>query len=173
KKTFAKWGLKLGLSTVVQRQEAAQSFILGGFDGEKSLPRNGYLRFAWATSQGEISNGVNASGFDATDAKHDGNAYSLELQEPLNFHEAIVHARFASASAGFLNPFGSTITPGSRRGEVAFEFKPRRGAALRFGLVKENNRTANVDNKRFTFSVAGDQIIKERFRLHFGYDHRT
>jgi hypothetical protein len=44
---------------------------------------------------------------------------------------------------------------------------------LRFGLIKEENHTANVDNKRLTFSVAADQIIKERFRFHFGYDHRS
>ena len=43
---------------------------------------------------------------------------------------------------------------------------------LRFGLTKEDNHTANVDNKRLTLSVAGEQIIKERVRLQFGYDHR-
>ena len=173
RKTFTGWGLKLGFSTVLQRQEAAQSFLVGGIDGEKSLPRHGLLRFAWATSQGEISNGVNSSGSDNGAATHDGNAVSLELQQPLGFDEAVLHARFAFASPGFLNPFGSTVTPGSRRGEVTFDFKPRKGAVLRFGVIKEDNHTTNVDNKRLTFSLAGDQIIKERVRLHFGYDHRS
>ena len=173
RKTFSQWGLKLGFSTVLQRQEAAQSFLVGGIDGEKDLPRHGYFRFAWATSQGDISNGVNASGFNSGDATHDGNAFKVELQQPLSFAEAVVRARFASASPGFLNPFGSTVTPGSRRGEVTFDLKPRRGAVLRFGLIKEDNHTVNVDNKRLTFSVAADQIIKERFRFHFGYDHRS
>jgi len=171
RKTFSGFGLKLGFSTVLQRQEAAQGFLVAGFDGEKSLPRHGLLRFAWATSQGAISNGTNASGVG--DATHDGTAFSIDLQEPLGFDEAVVKAHFAFASPGFLNPFGSTVTPGSRRGEVSFDFKPRKGAVLRFGVVKEDNHTANVDNKRLTFSVAGDQIIKERVRLHFGYDHRS
>lgn len=173
RKTFAGLGMKLGFSTVLQRQEAASVFLVGGLDLEKSLPRRGLLRFAWATSQGEIVNGVSSSGLDDADNTHNGNAFSLDFQQPLAFHEAVVHARFASASAGFLNPFGSTVTPGSRRGEVTFDFKPRRGAVLRFGLTKEDNQTDNVDNHRLTFSVAGDQIIKERIRLHFGYDHRN
>jgi hypothetical protein len=173
RKTFAGWGMKLGFSTVLQRQEAASSFLVGGLDLEKSLPRRGLLRFAWATSQGEISTGVVGSGADDADNTHNGNAFSLDYQQPLAFREAVVHARFASASAGFLNPFGSTVTPGSRRGEVTFDFKPRKGAVLRFGLTREDNHTDNVDNHRLTFSVAGDQIIKERVRLHFGYDHRN
>ncbi len=80
---------------------------------------------------------------------------------------------YQSASADFLNPFGATVTPGSRRGEVTLDFKPRHGAVLRFGVTKEDNQTDNVDNHRLTFSVAGDQIIKERVRLHFGFDHRN
>jgi uncharacterized repeat protein (TIGR01451 family) len=173
RKTFAGLGMKLGFSTVLQRQETAPSFLVGGLDLEKSLPRRGLLRLAWATSRGEIANGVSSSGLDDGDNTHNGNAFSLDFQQPLAFHEAVIHARFASASAGFLNPFGSTVTPGSRRGEVTFDFKPRKGAVLRFGLTKEDNHTDNVDNHRLTFSVAGDQIIKERIRLHFGYDHRS
>ncbi|MDQ2854850.1 MAG: hypothetical protein M3R68_00860, partial [Acidobacteriota bacterium] len=173
RKTFAGWGLKLGFSTVLQQQEAANNFLVGGFDGEKTLPRRGLLKFAWATSQGEIGSGVNGSGPEGNDANHIGNAFSLDLQQPLNFAEGIVRARYASASPGFLNPFGSTVTPGSRRGEVTLDFKPRRGAVLRLGLVEEDNHTANVDNSRLTLSVAGDQIVKERVRLHLGFDHRT
>jgi uncharacterized repeat protein (TIGR01451 family) len=173
RKTFAGWGMKLGFSTVLQRQEAAPGFLVGGLDLEKSLPRHGLLRLAWATSKGEISNTVGGSDLTEADNEHNGNAFSLDFQQPLAFHEAVLHARFQSASAGFLNPFGSTVTPGSRRGEVTFDFKPRQGAVLRFGLTKEDNHTANVDNSRLTFFVAGDQIVKERVRLHFGFDHRN
>jgi uncharacterized repeat protein (TIGR01451 family) len=172
RKTFTSLGLKLGFSTIVQRQETERSFMVGGLDLEKSLPRRGLLRFAWATNRGEFSNGINGSVLDDTNSSHDGNAFSVDLQQPLGVKEAVIHARFASASAGFLNPFGATVTPGSRRGEVTFDFKPRNGAVLRFGLTKEDNHTANVDNKRLTFSVAGEQIIKERVRLQFGFDHR-
>jgi hypothetical protein len=173
RKTFTGWGMKLGFSTVLQRQEAAPGFLVGGLDLEKSLPRRGLLRIAWATSKGEITNTVGSSDLTEADSAHNGNAFSLDFQQPLDFHEAVLHARFQSASAGFLNPFGSTVSPGSRRGEVMFDFKPRQGAVLRFGLTKEDNHTDNVDNKRLTFTVAGDQIVKERVRLHFGYDHRN
>jgi uncharacterized repeat protein (TIGR01451 family) len=173
RKTFAGLGMKLGFSTVMQREEAASGFLVGGLDLEKSLPRRGLLRFAWATSRGEVSNGLNAVDIDNLDSKHDGNAFSLDYHQPLAFHEGVFHARFQSASAGFMNPFGATVTPGSRRGEATFDFKPRRGAVLRFGVTKEDNHTDNVDNNRLTFSVAGEQIIKERVRLYFGYDHRN
>jgi uncharacterized repeat protein (TIGR01451 family) len=172
RKNFTSLGLKLGFSTVVQRQETERSFMVGGLDLEKSLPRRGLLRVAWATTRGEFSNGINGSVLDDTNSTHDGNALSVDLQQPLGVKEAVIRARFASASAGFLNPFGATVTPGSRRGEVTFDFKPRNGAVLRFGLTKEDNHTVNVDNKRLTFSVAGEQIIKERVRLQFGFDHR-
>jgi uncharacterized repeat protein (TIGR01451 family) len=174
RKTFAGLGVKLGFSTVMQRQEAAPGFLVGGLDLEKSMPRHGLLRVAWATSKGEISNTVGGgSVVDEAEAAHNGNAFSLDYVQPFAFHEAVLHARYQGASAGFLNPFGSTVTPGSRRGEVTFDFKPRRGAVLRFGLTKEDNHTENVDNSRMTFSVAGEQTIKERVRLHFGYDHRN
>jgi uncharacterized repeat protein (TIGR01451 family) len=173
RKSFTGWGLKLGFSTVVQRQEAAESFVVGGLDLEKSMPRRGLLRLAWATSRGQISDGVGGSTVDGIDASHDGNAVSLDYQQPLGFHEAVLHARFTSATEGFLNPFGGTVTPGSRRGEVTFDFKPRKDTVLRFGVTKEDNRTANVDNSRLTFSVAGEQTFKERVRLHFGFDHRS
>ena len=173
RKTFAGWGLKLGFSTVLQQQEGVGNFLVGGLDAEKRLPRRGLLKLAWATSQGAIGNGVNLSGLEGGDDTHVGNAFSLDLFQPFSFAEGVLRARYASASPGFLNPFGSTVTPGSRRGEVTFDFKPRPGAVLRLGLVKEDNHTVNVDNSRLTLSVAGDQIIKERVRLHFGYDHRS
>jgi hypothetical protein len=173
RRNFTGWGLKLGFSSVMQKQEDAGNFFIGGFDGEKSLPHRGILKFAYATSQGEISSGFNASASDGGDSTHVGNAFSLDLQQPLLFGEAMLRAKYSSASAGFLNPFGSTVTAGSRRGEVTLDIKPRRGAVLRFGLTKEDNHTPNVDNHRLTFSVAGDQTIRERLRLHLGFDHRT
>jgi uncharacterized repeat protein (TIGR01451 family) len=173
RKNFEGLGLKLGFSTVVQRQEASEGFLVGGLDLEKSMPRRGLLRIAWATSRGEMSGGLNTASVDGAELQHDGNALSVDYMQPIGFHEAVLHARFQSASEGFLNPFGATVTPGSRRGEVNFDFKPRSGAILRFGVVKEDNETENVDNSRLTFSVAGEQVIKERFRLHFGFDHRN
>lgn len=169
-KNFESMGLRLGLSAVAQKSDLG-SFVMGGLDGVKTLPRGGELRFAYARSQGEIMTGGNI--IDAASTEHDGDAYRVELVQPLSFYEAVVRARYANASAGFSNPFGATVTPGSRRGELTFEFKPRSKSNLRFGLMSERNRTDVVDNTRLTLSAAWDQVVNERLRFHLGYDHRS
>jgi hypothetical protein len=65
------------------------------------------------------------------------------------------------------------VTPGSRRGEVTVEMKPRKGSVLHFGATSERNRTVNVNNGRLTLSAALDETIRERVKLHFGFDHRA
>ena len=59
----------------------------------------------------------NISGTD--DERHDGTAYQMTLAQPLPFLGATVRARYLKASEHFFNPFGGTVTPGSRRGETA------------------------------------------------------
>ena len=59
-KNFEKLGLKLGLSAIMQREADFGTFILGGIDGEKSLPNRGTLDFAYARSQGEFMGASNA-----------------------------------------------------------------------------------------------------------------
>jgi uncharacterized repeat protein (TIGR01451 family) len=171
RKNFTGWGLQLGFSGMMQRQADEGSFIVAGFDGEKSLPNKGKLRFAFARSQGEIMGIGNF--FDAGDTEHNGSAYLVELNQPIGAYQGVLKARYSSSSAGFLNPFGATVTPGSRRGEVSFELKPRPSTLLRFGLTDERNRTSLVDNSRLTFSAAWEQIVSDRVRFHLGYDHRS
>lgn len=171
RKNFSALGLQLGFATVLQRQEDAGSFVLAGIDAEKTLPNKGTVRFAFARSQGEIMGGGNF--FSSGDSRHDGNAFLLELNQPLPFYWGLVKARYSYSSEGFLNPFGTTITAGSRRGEVSVELKPRSTSLLRFGVTDERNHTENVDNSRLTFSAAWEQIINERVRFHLGYDHRS
>src|SRR5438045_3460955 len=107
------------------------------------------------------------------DERHDGTAYQLTLAEPLPFLGSTVCARYLNASEHFFNPFGGTVTPGSRRGEVTIEMKPRKGSVLHFGVTSERNHTINVNNGRLTMSAALDQTIRERVKLHFGFDHRA
>lgn len=171
RKNFKGLGLKLGFSAVLQRQADQGNFLLGGFDAEKTLPRGGSLQLAWAGSQGEIMGSGNAFGSD--DSKHDGTAYQLTLAQPLPFYGSTVKARYLNASAGFFNPFGGTVTPGSRRGEVTLEMKPRASSTLHFGFTSESNHTVNVDNNRLTYSAAWDQILNERIKFHLGFDHRA
>jgi uncharacterized repeat protein (TIGR01451 family) len=171
RKNFEKIGLKLGLSAVVQRQEDFGTFVLGGLDGVKTMPNKGTLSFAYARSAGEFMGTSNTS-YSMNADGHDGAAYMVELTQPLNFYQAVIHARYQDASAGYFNPFGATVTPGSRRTEVNFEFKPRSSATLHFGFANERNRTSNVNNSRDTFSAGWDQIVNERLRFHLGYDRR-
>jgi hypothetical protein len=170
KKNFAGLGLKLGLSAVVQREADFGTFVLGGIDGEKSLPNRGTLNFAYARSQGEFMGTGNAFSLGADG--HDGEAYQVELNQPVNFYEAVIRARYSNASEGFFNPFGATVTPGSRRGEIGIELKPHAKSLFRFGFTSERNHTANVDNSRNTFSAGWHQIVNDRLRFHLSYDRR-
>ncbi|HEX8847000.1 MAG TPA: SdrD B-like domain-containing protein [Pyrinomonadaceae bacterium] len=170
RKNFEKIGLRLGLSAIMQRQEDFGTFLLTGLDGAKTLPNKGLLEFAYARSQGEFMGTSNSFSLNADG--HDGDAYRVELTQPLNFYEAVVRARYSNASPGFFNPFGATVTPGSRRSEVSFEFKPHAGTQLRLGFMNERNRTSMVDNSRNTFSAGWDQVVNERLRFHLGYDRR-
>src|SRR5258706_4708681 len=171
RKNFKGIGLKLGLSAVMQRQTDQGNFLLGGLDAEKTLPHGGSLQLAWAGSQGEIMGSGNSFGTDQT--KHDGMAYQVSLAQPLPFFNSTLRAHYLNASAGFLNPFGGTVTPGSRRGEVTLEMKPRANSTLHFGVTSERNKTLNVDNGRLTYSAAWDQILNERIKFHLGFDHRS
>ncbi|MDT4897194.1 MAG: hypothetical protein QOH25_2271 [Acidobacteriota bacterium] len=170
KKNFEKLGLQLGLSAVMQRAADFGTFFLTGLDGEKKLPNHGTLTFAYARSQGEFMGASSAFSLGADG--HDGQAYQVELTQPLNFYEALIRARYSNASEGFFNPFGATVTPGSRHSEVAFELKPRAKSLLRFGFTNERNHTASVDNSRNTFSAGWDQIVNDRLRFHLAYDRR-
>jgi uncharacterized repeat protein (TIGR01451 family) len=171
RKNFKSLGLKLGMSSVFQTQTDAGSFFLGGVDAEKTLPRGGQLQLAWARSQGEIMGVGNVLSGD--DLRHDGHAYQLTLTQPLPFFSATLKAHYMNASEGFFNPFGATITPGSRRGDVNLEMKPAKNSVLHFGFTDEQNHTANVNNGRLTFSAAWDQILNERIKFHLGFDHRN
>jgi uncharacterized repeat protein (TIGR01451 family) len=171
RKNFKKIGLKLGLSAALQREAVEPDFFIGGVDVEKSLPRGGSLQLAWATSQGEVLGSGNL--VETNDLRHDGTAYQVTLSQPLPFFGSTVRARYQNASERFFNPFGGTVTPGSRRGEVSVEMKPGKKSQLRFGVTTERNQTENVDNGRLTFSAAMDHTIRERVKLHFGFDHRA
>ena len=171
RKNFESIGLRLGLSAVMQREADFGTFVLGGIDGEQKLPNRGILSFAYARSSGEFMASSNTFALGADG--HDGAAYNLELTQPLNFYEATVHARYSNASEGFFNPYGATVTPGSRRTEVTFEMKPRAKSVLHLGFTNERNSTASVNNTRNTFSAGWDQVLNDRLRFHVGYDRRS
>jgi trimeric autotransporter adhesin len=170
-KNFEGLGLKLGLSFVSQRQGEFGSFLLGGADAEKSLPRGGKARVEWAASHGRVVFGGNLSGSDA-DERHDGQALRAEVEQPLPYKETTLRARFARAGADFLNPFGQTVTPGSRRLDVSVETRVRPSSRLTFGFADERNRTENVNNGRRTLSFLWSESFSDSLRATFGYDFR-
>ena len=171
-KNFEGAGLKLGLSVVEQRQGEFGSFFLGGIDAEKSLWRRGVLRAEFATSRGRVASGGNVFFGETADGRHDGNAYRVELEQPLAFRDGLVRAGFSRADEGFLNPFGATVTPGSQRAEASLELKVTKSARARFSFTDERNRTANVDNSRQTGSLLWTQSFGDRLRAQFGFDYR-
>src|SRR5205085_4076033 len=129
------------------------------------------LQLGYATSQGGVIGSGNTIG--SNDERHDGNAYQVTMAQPLPLFGATLKARYLNASEHFFNPFGGTVTPGARRAEVGIEMKPRKHSLFRFGVTSERNRTANVNNGRLSFSAVWDEVIREKIKLHFGFDHRA
>ncbi len=170
-KTFERFGMKVGLSFIDQKQDEFGSFVIGGLDVEKTLPQGGRLRAEYATSRGRVAVGGNLFS-TGIDERHDGNAYKVELEQPLGFREATLRAGFARADEGFLNPFGATVTPGSQRADASVEMKVRASSRVRFQLMDERNKTANVDNRRLTGSLFWTESIGDRLRATVGYDFR-
>lgn len=172
-KNFEGLGLKLGLSLVDQRQGDFGSFMLGGIDAEKTLPHHGRVRAEWATSRGRAVTGGNIFfGNVGADDRHDGNAYRVELEQPLAWRETTVRASFARADEGFLNPFGQTVTPGSQRTDLSVDMRVTQTARAQFSFTDERNKTENVDNSRQTASLMWTQQFGERLRAQFSYDFR-
>lgn len=172
-KNFESIGLKLGLSLVDQQQGEFGSFFLGGVDVEKTMPRGGRVRAEWATSRGRVQTGGNFLDNLGASDRHDGNAYRVELEQPLPYREGVVRASFMRADEGFMNPFGATVTPGSQRVDASVEMKVTKTARARFSFEDERNQTANVDNSRQTASLLWTQNFGERFRIALGYDFRS
>ncbi|HLL13977.1 MAG TPA: hypothetical protein VK388_02755 [Pyrinomonadaceae bacterium] len=169
-KRFNRLGLRMGLSFVEQKQSEFGSYLLGGIDGEQTLPNRGSLKFEWAMSRGDMATGGNI--FDATTRHAGGHAYRLELTQPLKVYEGVLRAEYARADEGFFNPFGATVAPGSQRTGATLDLKPTASRVVRLGFLNERNRTANVDNSRNTFSLLWTETFSERLHAFFGYDYR-
>jgi uncharacterized repeat protein (TIGR01451 family) len=174
-KKFPGRGLQLGFSGINQRQDQSSQFRLGGVDAQQRLPHGGVIKAAVSWSGGELAGfGSNSSisSVAGDSIEHNGSAYEIDFDQPLLFREGVVHGRLASASPRFLNPFGTTVTPGSRRAEVDFSFKLRASSTARVAFVNERNKTERVDNSRSTFSFAWSEAIRENLKLNLGYDFR-
>ncbi len=171
-KKFSKLGLRLGASLINQRQPDFGPFYLGGIDLEKSLPRGGTLGLEFGLSRGRVVASGNLLSTDQDNAAHNGEAYHAELNQPLPFYEGTLKASVTQTDADFLNPFGATVAPGSRRAAATVELKPRPSSLFKFGVGQERNKTANVDNQRLTASLGWTEQLNSRLRINAAYDFR-
>ncbi|MFN2480155.1 MAG: hypothetical protein ABR554_01550 [Pyrinomonadaceae bacterium] len=168
-KRIAPLGLRLGASFVEQRQEESGAYRLAGFDGEKALWNRGTLRFEYATSRGDLQTNGNVFGGE----RHaGGSAYSLRLVQPVKLYNSELRAEYARADEGFFNPFGATVSPGSRRLSASLDLKPRPTRTFHLGYTNERNHTSNVDNERDTFSFLWQESFGEKFQGFLGFDYR-
>ncbi|MDX6712957.1 MAG: large repetitive protein, partial [Blastocatellia bacterium] len=170
---FTMLGLRVGATLVNQRQPEQGPFYLGGLDFEKSLPRGGKLLLELGMSRGRLAVGSNLLSTNQVNGNHDGQAYRVELNQPLPFLEGTLKASVTQADAGFLNPFGATVAPGSRRAVAIIDLKLRPSSILHFGLGEERNKSDTVDNERLTGSVAWTEQLTSRLRITAGYDFRN
>lgn len=168
-KRIAPLGLRLGASFVEQRQEESGAYRLAGLDGEKALWNRGALKFEYATSNGDLQTNGNIFGGE----RHaGGSAYSLQLNQPVKLYNSELRAEYARADEGFFNPFGATVSPGSRRLSASLDLKPRPTRTFHLGYTNERNHTSNVDNERDTFSFLWQESLGEKFQGFLGFDYR-
>lgn len=171
-KKFPGLGLQLGLSVINQRQDQLSEFRLGGVDALQTLPRGGILKAAAVWSRGAVAGFSSGPALSGQGIDHKGFAYEIDYNQPVSFREGVLHGRMAAASPGFLNPFGTTVTPGSRRAELGFTFKLRPSSTAKVAFINERNKTERVDNSRSTFSLAWTEAVTDKLKLNFGYDFR-
>ncbi len=171
-KKFPGVGLQLGISMINQRQDQLSQFRLAGLDAVENLPHRGVIKAAAVWSHGGVAGFGNSSPISGPSDEQHGFAYEIDYNQPVPFREGVLHGRLAGASAGFLNPLGATVTPGSRRGELSFSFKFRPSSTVRLGFTNERNKTDRVDNSRSTFSLAWSETIRDNLKLNLGYDFR-
>jgi uncharacterized repeat protein (TIGR01451 family) len=163
-------GLRLGASFVEQQQADSAAYRLAGFDGEKALWNHGAIKFEYATSRGDLQ--TNGNVFGGGEGHAGGSAYSLRLAQPVKLYNSELRAEYARADEGFFNPFGATVSPGSRRLSASLDIKPRRTRTFHLGYTNERNHTSNVDNERDTFSLLWQETFGEKFQGFLGYDYR-
>jgi uncharacterized repeat protein (TIGR01451 family) len=171
-KKFPGLGLQIGLSFINQRQDQLSEFRLGGVDAQQRLPHGGVLKAVAVWSRGGVVGLGSGAAVSGQGAEQHGFAYEIDYNQPVSFREGVLHGRLAAASAGFLNPFGATVTPGSRHGELSFSFKLRPSSTAKIGFINERNKTERVDNSRSTFSFAWSEALRDNFKLNLGYDFR-
>jgi uncharacterized repeat protein (TIGR01451 family) len=181
-KNFKQFGLRIGFSYLNQQQAEIGAFQVGGINIEKTLPLGGKLDVEAALSSGRYASDANVFDFynnvfstdnsSDSSAKRNGTAFRVRLDQPLPFFRSRLRADFQNASTNFYNPFGTTVTPGSERLQIALEMRPVEHRTFSLGFTSEHNQTRNVDNSRETFSFLWSEQWNAKLRTSLGFDRR-
>ncbi len=172
-KEFRSVGLKLGLSFLDQRTSQFGSYYLSSISAQQKTPNHGLFKFEMPISHGSVlAAGSSAMLGSALPASGNGTAVRAEYDQPIKFRQSVLGASLARTDQNFYNPFGATTMPGAQTIQGKYEFKPVKGARLKFALMDERNKTQLVNNSRHTVSVEWKQQVAERVVLMAGYNFR-
>jgi uncharacterized repeat protein (TIGR01451 family) len=164
---------QMGVSYVDQEQSGMGAFSTSGVDLNDKLAHGGSVVAEYGRSAGQsMDGGSTAPTGSAPDYTHNGSAYHVNLTQPLSGGNSTLKVTFDKSDAGFLNPYGGTITPGSLIGTADMEWKLKSDSSLKLGYTGEQNSTANVDNQRQTYSLGATRPINRDWNLLVGVDHR-
>jgi uncharacterized repeat protein (TIGR01451 family) len=159
-----------GLSAFGENPEGGDDFRLLAADLFQQIPGPGTLSLEAARSDGRPLNQGNASlGPEAAGA---GTALRLEYAQRLTALRGPLKFSYQDVDADFVNPYGVSIAPGSRR--ILLGAEPALTEKLRLGvtLQDEENRTAVVDNTRSTGTLRVTAQVNDSLGLTGGLDHR-
>lgn len=166
---WKKAGLQFGGTYINQAQAGFSPFKISGIDIEKSLPRSGRLTLEWSRTSGELAGAGNF--FGSVSGFHRGNAYRAELNQPLT-SKLRVQGLFMKSEEGYLNPFGGTITPGSRRMQASLIGDLTAKDQVSLTVIDEKNKTVNVDNGRQTLEANWQHQFNDKLKAGLGYSYR-
>ncbi|HEU5179494.1 MAG TPA: hypothetical protein VFW45_01780 [Candidatus Polarisedimenticolia bacterium] len=169
-KGFAHGATRLGFSAIGEDQDGGDDFRLFAADLTQRLPGAGRLDVELARSDGVPLNlGNSTAGIGSSGA---GLAARLELSERIEAIRGGVRLSYSDVDEDFVNPYGSTVTPGSRRITLATDSGLAERVRLGVALQDEENQTATVDNSRTTAAVKVTGTVSDQLSLLGGLDHR-
>jgi hypothetical protein len=169
-KAFAHGATRVGFSTLGEDQDGGSDFRLFAADLTQKLPGAGRLDFEIAASDGVPLNlGNSTAGLGSSGS---GLAARLEVNQRIEAIRGGLRLSLSDVDEDFVNPYGSTVTPGSRRITLATDSSLAERVRFGLGLQDEANETTTVDNTRTTASVKLSGTINEQLSLTGGLDHR-
>src|SRR5262245_29854975 len=175
--SFDALGLRIG-GSLFNQNDGGVTFSVGGVELEKSLPNGGRLKAEMPVSNGHLltnPNGLNGTWTTCCEINksHNGKVVRAELEQPVEFLNAVARARFSSTEETFLNPYGSITVPGQRYGGGSLEVRAFETTSFKVGFEDEVNHNDAVDNRRQTVSARITHNILSNLLAEGGVDHRA